>query len=93
MKKLFSVILIFPIIAALIPLGVFAADDTVTLKTPEDLIALSKKCVSDTWSKGKTVVLANDIDLSGWIWEPMGTQSTVFRKIQRRRSYGIRIFL
>ena len=71
MKKLFSVLLIFLIIAALIPLGVFAADDTVTLKTPEDLIALSKKCVSDTWSKGKTVVLANDIDLSGSDYSPI----------------------
>lgn len=34
------------------------------IEKAEDLVLLSKRCSLDTWSRGKTVILKNDIDLS-----------------------------
>lgn len=38
-------------------------DDTIYIRTAEDLAELSKNCGYDKWSEGKTVVLSNDISL------------------------------
>lgn len=42
-----------------------AAGSTVTLSAAEDFVKLAQDCTLDTWSQGRRVVLANDIDLSG----------------------------
>ncbi|NLC67790.1 MAG: hypothetical protein GX754_03170 [Clostridiaceae bacterium] len=38
---------------------------TIYIYSAKDLVSLAKKCSLDSWSRGKTVVLMNDIDLSG----------------------------
>ena len=40
-------------------------EDAVYLSTADDLSALAENCMDDDWSIGKTVVLQNDIDLTG----------------------------
>lgn len=49
----------------------FAQPGTIEIATPEDLAALSDNCRLDSFSKGKTVVLKNDIDLSGSEFSPI----------------------
>ena len=39
-------------------------EDAIYLSNAEDIIALAEKCVVDTWSVDKTVVLKNDIDMT-----------------------------
>lgn len=39
--------------------------DAIYLSSPEDVQKLAEYCISDTWSRGKVVVLANDIDMTG----------------------------
>ncbi len=41
-----------------------AAGETVTVRTAEDLVELSRSCALDSWSRGKTVVLAADLSLA-----------------------------
>ncbi len=41
-----------------------AAGSRITIRTPEDLVELSRRCSLDSWSRGKTVVLSADLDLS-----------------------------
>lgn len=41
-----------------------AAGDTVVVRSAEDLTALSERCALDSWSRGKTVVLAADLSLA-----------------------------
>ena len=43
---------------------VYADGDTITISGVEDLERLAKNCKLDTWSQGKTVVLAGDLDLA-----------------------------
>ena len=38
---------------------------TITIATAEDLKELAVQCTLDSWSQGKTVVLTDDINLSG----------------------------
>lgn len=40
-------------------------EDAIWLSTPEDILAFVNDCRVNTWSVGKTVVLKNDIDMSG----------------------------
>ncbi len=42
----------------------YAENETITIGSVEDLIALSKNCKLDTWSQGKTVVLTADLDVT-----------------------------
>lgn len=44
------------------PVG--ATGSRITIRTPEDLVELSRRCSLDSWSRGKTVVLSADLDLS-----------------------------
>ena len=39
--------------------------NVIYISSAKDLISLAKKCSLDTWSRGKTVILCNDIDLTG----------------------------
>lgn len=47
------------------PVGTEIPADAIYISTPEDLLALAENCRVNTWSVGKTVVLSNDIDMSG----------------------------
>ena len=51
---LMAVTLLFTLAAP----AALAAESTVTIKTAEDLAELSRNCTLDTWSQGKTVILA-----------------------------------
>lgn len=44
--------------------GVQAAEETVTLSTPEEWVTFLKSCNSDQFSRGRRFVLLNDIDLT-----------------------------
>lgn len=48
-----------------------AVSVTVNISTPEQLLRLTDRCRLDSWSQGKTVVLLNDIDLTGYDFEPI----------------------
>jgi len=78
-------IFLFPVILCLalggMPLNAVAAaaQETVTLSSPEDLLALAESCVSDAWSRNKVVVLENDIDLSGVDFTAIPTFGGTFR--------------
>ena len=51
---------------------------TVSLRTAEDLETLARNCSLDTWSQGKTVVLEQDIDLTGRAFTPIPTFGGTF---------------
>lgn len=40
-------------------------EDAIYLSNAEDILTLAENCILDTWSIGKTVVLNNEIDMSG----------------------------
>ena len=47
--------------------------ELVTISSVKDLLAFSKSCALDTWSQGKTVSLAADLDLTGVDFTPIPT--------------------
>lgn len=53
-------------------------EDAIILSTVEDILVLAENCVLDTWSIGKTVVLNNDIDMSGVEFESIPTFGGTF---------------
>ena len=58
-----AILLTFALLLSLAaPVG--AAGSRITIRTPEDLVELSRRCSLDSWSRGKTVVLSADLDLS-----------------------------
>ena len=58
-----AILLIFALLLSLAPPG-GAPGSRITIRTPEDLVELSRRCSLDSWSRGKTVVLSADLDLS-----------------------------
>ena len=52
--------------------------DTVTISTVEDLLRFAKSCALDTWSQGKTVVLAADLELAAEEFTPIPTFGGTF---------------
>ena len=66
MKRIHNRLAILLIFARLLSLAapVGAAGSRITIRTPEDLVELSRRCSLDSWSRGKTVVLSADLDLS-----------------------------
>ena len=60
-----SLLLLFSLLLSLCPLALAADDGTIHIRTAEDLIRLARDCSLDTWSDGKSVVLDNDLSLSG----------------------------
>ena len=66
MKRIHNRLVILLIFALLLSLDapVGAAGSRITIRTPEDLVELSRRCSLDSWSRGKTVVLSADLDLS-----------------------------
>ncbi|MGN0106529.1 MAG: GLUG motif-containing protein [Hominilimicola sp.] len=49
----------------LLPVGMVSAEDTVVISSVNDFKNFTEKCVYDEYSKNKTFVLQNDLDLSG----------------------------
>lgn len=69
-KQFGSLLLMVCLLISLVPMTVYGEpivfpEDTVYLATAEDLLVLAENCMDDDWSIGKTVVLQNDIDLTG----------------------------
>ncbi len=62
----------------LLPWSASAADGDIIIRSAEDLHALSSRCALDTWSQGKTVILAEDIDLEGDEFVPIPTFGGTF---------------
>ena len=69
-----GVLLLTPAVPALAAEG----SDTVRLRTADDLVQLSRSCTLDSWSRGKTVILEADIDLSGRDFAPIPTFGGTF---------------
>ena len=83
MNRKISLALVLSMIFALImgvsaPIVSYASDETVYINNAEDLIAFAKKCSYDAWSKGKTVVLTEDISLEDVAFEPIPSFSGIF---------------
>lgn len=80
MKRIKKVSLITALICALniIAIPVSADNDYISISTADDLITLSKNCISDSYSVGKTVILTNDIELSGSNFETIGSFGGTF---------------
>ena len=53
-------------------------EDTVTISTLEDWNSFAKNCTLDAWSRGKTVLLTADLDLTGTDFTPIPTFGGVF---------------
>lgn len=67
------------LLSLVLPGAALAAEtDTISIRTARDLAALSQKCWLNTWSRGKTVVLEADIDLSGVDFSPIPTFGGTF---------------
>ena len=67
-KRLLSAVLSLCMLAGLLAPAVCAeGEETITMEvaTADQLVALAKDCRLDSWSRGRTVVLTADIDLTG----------------------------
>lgn len=73
--------LLLAALLALVPLAPAARaaeDDTVSLRTADDLLAFAQNCTLDSWSRGKTVRLEADIDLTDVDFTPIPTFGGTF---------------
>ncbi len=75
LSALLAAILIFTLTAP----AAAAAEDMISVRTAEDLLELSRKCMLDSWSQGKIVTLEADVDLTGAEFEPIPTFGGTFR--------------
>ena len=58
-----AILLIFALLLSLAaPVG--AAGSRITIRTPEDLVELSRRCSLYSWSRGKTLVLNGGLYLT-----------------------------
>ena len=81
MKRTFSVLLCVLLLLPCFTIGALAAEDdaeTVRISTADELTELAANCVSDTWSQGRTILLENDIDLTGLDFTPIPLLSGTF---------------
>ena len=81
MKRTFSVLLCVLLLLPCLEIGALAAEDdaeTVRISTADELTELAANCVSDTWSQGRTILLENDIDLTGLDFTPIPLLSGTF---------------
>ncbi len=69
-KRIYSFLCMIIMILSCIPTAVFA-QQTVYLKTPNDLLRLAKNCRDEGYSKEVQVVLENDIDMSETDFSPI----------------------
>ena len=75
LSALLAAILLFTLTAP----AAAAAEDMISVRTAEDLLELSRKCMLDSWSQGKIVTLEADVDLTGAEFEPIPTFGGTFR--------------
>lgn len=73
---LLAALLLFSLLS---PLAYAAQDsDTLRIGSAEELLAFSKNCALDRWSRGKTIYLTGDINLSGLDFSPIPSFSGHF---------------
>lgn len=77
-KKIISLALALVLLSGIAAPTALAEKNEKHISTAEDLMELSVNCSLDKWSEGLTVVLDNDIDLSGVEFYPIPTFSGVF---------------
>ena len=77
---LLSLLILFQIFTPLVALAATADfdSDVIYIGNADELITLSEKCATDSWSVGKTVVLTNNISLEGFDFSPIPTFSGIF---------------
>ena len=56
-----------------------AQSDTIYISSVSDFISFAQSCAVDSWSKGKNVVLQEDLSLEGIEWEPIPSFSGSFQ--------------
>ena len=56
-----------------------AQSDIIYINSTADLLSFAQRCAVDSWSKGKTVVLQEDLSLEGEAWEPIPSFSGRFQ--------------
>lgn len=56
-----------------------AQGDTIYINSTSDFVGFAQRCAVDSWSKGKTVVLQEDLSLKDVDWEPIPSFSGTFR--------------
>ena len=56
-----------------------AQSDTIYINSTTDLLRFAQNCAVDSWSKGKTVILQENLSLEGVEWEPIPSFSGYFR--------------
>lgn len=66
------------LLTAAAPAALAAETGTVVLRTAEDLEDLAGHCALDSWSRGKTVILEADIDLTDAEFVPIPTFGGIF---------------
>ena len=71
------------VLAASAALPVFAEDaaqtETIYINSVSDLLAFADHCGFDQWSKGKTVILQEDLSLEDTDWAPIASFSGAFK--------------
>lgn len=77
-KYLSLLLAVWLLASSAVPAAWAAPEDTVSISSAEDLLALSKNCALDTWSQGKTVALTADLDLTGTEFSPIPTFGGTF---------------
>lgn len=74
--RILTLLLVFVVAASAVLPGIAGYSENsseIWIYTADDLKKLSSDCTLDTWSKGRTVRLMNDIDLSGSDFSPIPT--------------------
>lgn len=80
LNKLLSLLLalLMVVLCAAPALAAASGDDVIRIYDAEDLVKLSRQCTLDSWSQGKTVLLMQDIDLTGSDFQPIPTFGGTF---------------
>ena len=73
LEKGLSLVLTVVLLLGVLAPAALAAENTITIRTVEDLIELSRSCTLDSWSRDKTVILENDLDLRDTAFAPIPT--------------------
>lgn len=78
------------VLSLLLPAARAASEEEIILSGVEELLKLSHNCALDSWSRGKTVLLTADLDLTGIDFVPIPTFGGTFRG-QGHTISGLRI--
>ena len=77
MKRIAAILLALLLIAALCPMAL-AEDETVVIRTAEELRAFAENCALESYSKDRTFSLEADLDLEGYDFAPIPYFTGVF---------------